>query len=358
VDARLVEEAYIGNCFCFEAEDPSVVGRQISLKAGLRPEVVSVTLDTACTASMLAIRFGWQSILLGRSEIVVAGGVESLSRMGYVVPPVVRWGKRLGSISMEDPSFPLGYRSYQPVAVDAGNVAVSYGVTREEQDRWAERSQKKYWEAFEARKFVDEIIPIEILAKGNDLKIAEADEQPRPDTTIERLRKLPTIFGSATITAGNAPGLNDGAAMVVLMSRDKADELGLPALGRVLWAYGRSGPPDQIATIPGYVIQDCLQKAEMKLDDMDLIEINEAFAAMPLVSSLVLTGGDKDNAKKLLERINVNGGAIAIGHPIGASGARVVMTLMFELRRRGGGRGIAAICGGLAQGEAMIIETC
>jgi len=357
IQPSLVEEAYVGNCFCFEAEDPSIVGRQIALKAGLRPEVVTATIDTACTSSMLAIRLGYQSILLGRSDIVVAGGVESLSRMGYVVPPVVRWGKKLGGIQMEDPSFPLGYKEYQPVAVDAGNMALEFNVSREEQDQWAERSQKRYSEAFQAKKFRDEIIPIEVPLKKKETKILDADEQPRPDTTIKKLSKLRTIFGSPTVTAGNAPGLNDGGAMVVIMSGEKAKELGLSPLGKIVWAGGRSGAPNHIATVPGYVIQECLQKSGMKLDEMDLIEINEAFAAMPLVSSLVLTGKDRAQAVELRKKINVNGGAIAIGHPIGASGARVVMTLLYELRRRGGGTGIAAICGGLAQSEGMIIES-
>ena len=351
VKAEEVQEFYFGNCFSAEAETPSVVGRQVALKAGIRPEVMAVTVDTACCSSLLATRLAYQSIAYGMADVAIAGGVESMSRAALLVPPTVRWGTKIGPVVMQDFIFGLEYKGYNPVSVDAGEVATEYGVTREEQDLWAVRSQQRYATALAEGKFKDEIVPIEFGGK-----VFDHDEQPRPDVTVEKLAKLSTVFGSLTVTAGNAPGLNDGATAMILMSADKAESLGLKPLGKIKMALGCSTEPRYIATIPAIAIQKLLQKAELTLEQIDLIEINEAFAAMPLVSSLVLAGGDKAKAAEIREKINVNGGAIAIGHPIGASGARIIMTLLYELERRGGGKGVAAICGGLAQGEAMLVE--
>ncbi|GAW90970.1 thiolase family protein [Calderihabitans maritimus] len=356
ISPEVIEEVYIGHCFAPEAETPSVVGRQIALKAGIPPEVMAVTVDTACCSSLLATRLAYQSIASGQAEVALAGGVESMSRMAYLVPPVIRWGTRIGHLVIEDFNYGLEYKGYNPVSVDAGEVALEYGVTREDQDRWALQSQKRYAAALAAGKFKDEIVPVKVPRKKGPPLQVERDEQPRPDTTLEKLAQLPTVYGSPTVTAGNAPGLNDGATALVLMSRRKADSLGIKPLGRIKAALGRSTNPRYIASIPGIVIQELLRRTGIDLGEIDLIEINEAFAAMPLVSSLVLAGGDKDKARALHEKINVNGGAIAIGHPVGASGARILMTLLYELGRRGGGKGVAAICGGLAQGEAMLVE--
>jgi acetyl-CoA C-acetyltransferase len=355
IDAGEVEEFYFGHCIAMEAETPSVVGRQISLKAGIRPEVMAVTLDTACCSSMLAARLAFQSIASGACDIAVAGGVESMSRVAYLVPPAVRWGTKIGHVVMEDFTYGMGYKGYNPLAVDAGEVALEHGVSRQDQDEWAVRSQQRFAAAFAEGKFADEIAPVEITEK-KEVRRVEHDEQPRPDTTAEKLAKLPTVYNSPTITAGNAPGLNDGSAALVIMSREKANQLGIKPLGRILSAQGRSTNPRYIASIPGIVIGELLKKNGLTLDQIDLIEINEAFAAMPLVASLVLGDRDMDRVKAIREKINVNGGAVAMGHPVGASGARIIMTLLNELGRRGGGRGVAAICGGLAQGESMLLE--
>jgi len=346
-----IEEVYYGNCLSAEAETPSVVGRQISLKAGIRPEVMTVTLDTACCSALLAVRLAYQSIANGMVDVAVAGGVESMSRAAFLLPPAVRWGHKIGPIEMQDWMFGIEYKGYNPVSVDAGEVAVEYNVSREDQDLWALRSQQLYAKALAEGKFKDELIPV----RAGD-KVIDRDELPRPDSSIDKLAKLKTVFGSPTVTAGNAPPLSDGATAMVIMSADKANKLGIKPMGKIRAALGRSTSPKYIATIPGIAIKEVLQKAGLTLEDIDLIEINEAFAAMPLVSSLVLAEGEINKLAEIRNKINVKGGAIAIGHPIGASGARILMTMLYELIHRGGGKGVAAICGGLAQGETMLIE--
>jgi acetyl-CoA C-acetyltransferase len=348
----VVDCAFTGNCLSSEAETPNVVGRQISLKAGIPPEVYTGTVDTACCSALFATRLAYQAVKYGEAQVAIGGGVEAMSRAPLLVPPNVRWGTKIGPIVLNDFIFGLDFKGYNPVSVDAGNVALEYGVAREEQDQWAVRSQQLYAGALAQGKFENEIVPVTLPKKG----AMTQDEQPRPDTTLEKLAKLPTVFGSPTITAGNAPGLNDGAAYMLLMTREKADEWGLEPLATVVAGLGRSTSPHYIATIPGIIIGEILAKNGLSMDDISLIEINEAFAAMPLVSSIVLADGDRQKAERIREKINVNGGAVAIGHPVGASGARILMTMIYELRRRGGGYGVSAICGGLAQGEAMLIK--
>jgi acetyl-CoA C-acetyltransferase len=179
---------------------------------------------------------------------------------------------------------------------------------------------------------------------------------PKPDTTLEKLSKLPLVYGSPTVTAGNAPGLDTGASAILIMSEKKAKEKGLKPLAKILSMVATATTPRLIAAIPGFTIQRALEKAQITLDQIDLIEVNEAFAAMPLVSAKILADGNPEKMKALLEKTNVNGGAIAIGHPVGASGARILMTLIYELRRRGGGIGVASICGGLAQGDGAVVQ--
>jgi acetyl-CoA C-acetyltransferase len=194
------------------------------------------------------------------------------------------------------------------------------------------------------------------VRKGREKYIFTTDEQPRPDGSIGAIEMLPTVFGAKTTTAGNAPGLNDGASAIVVMTEKKAKELGLDILGTIIDQVGVTDMPYGISWVPANAIKEVLNRTNMTIDNMDLIEINEAFAAMPLVSTKILSGNDEKRWYKLLSETNVNGGAIAIGHPVGASGLRITMTMMYELRRRGGGYGVAAICGGLTQGEAIVIR--
>ncbi len=352
----LVDELYFGTCVLSEnALETNVLARQAVLKAGLRPEVLSLTIDRACCSSMTALHMGYRSIRSGEADVVVAVGAENMSRTPFLAPDV-RWGRRLGPAELVDPMFALGYKGWNPVAVDAGEVALEYNVDREEQDRWALLSQQRYSQALENGRFEEEIFPVRIEGRKGSF-LVEQDEQPRPDTTLEELAGLPLIYGSPTVTSGNAPGLNTGAAALVLMSREKAEELGIEFLAIVKSIGSVALEPHQIASVPAPAIEKALEKAGgIDLEAVNLIEINEAFAAMPLVSTKILAGGEAKKLEDLRSKTNVNGGAIAIGHPVGASGARLVMTLAFELRRRGGGLGVAAICGGLAQGDSVLIE--
>jgi len=352
----IVDELYYGTCVLSENSlEQNVLARQALLKAGLPPGVVSLTLDRACCSSMTAVHLGYRAIKSGEAHVVLAVGAENMSRTPYLAPDV-RWGKRLGPANLKDPLYALGYEGWNPVSVDAGEVALQHGEEREAQDKWAYQSQQRYARAFEKGIFNDELFPIEV-GEGKKQVVVDKDEQPRPDVTLEQLAKLPTVYGSPTVTPGNAPGLNTGAAAIVLMSRQKVEEFGLKPLASVEAIASVALEPNLIAAVPAPAIEQVLKKAgNVSLDSLDCIEINEAFAAMPLVSSRILADGDPERLKKLREKINVNGGAIAIGHPVGASGARIILTLMYELRREGGSRGVAAICGGLAQGDAVLLK--
>jgi acetyl-CoA C-acetyltransferase len=359
VKGEEVEETYYGTAVIGEAAlETDVPARQATLKAGMPASSVSLTLDRACCSSLAALRLGVRAIKTGEIDIALAVGADNMSRAPLIVPPNVRWGSRLGNIELWDGLYGLGYKGFNPVSVDAGEVALEYGITREDQDRWAYGSQMKYAKAFSEGKFKigEELMRVEIPQKKGPPIVLEQDEFPKPDTTLEKLSRLPLVYGSPTVTAGNAPGLDSGATAVLIMSGKKAKEKGLKPLAKILSTVATATTPRLIAVIPGVTIQAALKKAEMTLRQIDLIEINEAFAAMPLVSDKMLADGDPEKMKQLLEKTNVNGGAIAIGHPVGASGARILMTLIYELRRRGGGIGVAAICGGLAQGDGAVVQ--
>jgi len=264
-------------------------------------------------------------------------------------------GAKLGHIKIRDPLVGLGYKDFNPVAVDAGEVALSHSVTREDQDRWALLSQQRYQEAKNAEKFKDEIVPVTVKL-GKDTVVFEEDEFPKPHTTLEKLAKLPTVYGSPTVTPGNAPGLNDGASCMVLMNSRKADEMGIKPIARIVATESVCDLPNNITIVPARVIDHLLEKTGMGMEEIDLLEINEAFAAMPVTCAKILSNGNGAKEEMIRNKLNVNGGAIAIGHPLGASAIRITLTLIHELRRRGGGKGIAAICGGLAQGEGVLVE--
>jgi len=353
-----IEETYYGTAIPVEVGlETDVPARQATLKAGMPSDSISLTLDRACCSSLAAVRLGYRAIRSGEIEVALGVGSENMSRTPYVAPDV-RWGKRLGPIQLWDGLFELGYKGFNPVSVDAGEVALEYGVTRENQDQWAYESQMRYQRALAEGKFKvgEELMRIEIPQKKGPPIIFERDEFPRPDTTLEKLSRLPLVYGSPTVTAGNAPGLDTGASAILIMSEKKAKEKGLRPLAKIISMVATATTPRLIAAIPGFTIQKVLEKAKIGLKQVDLIEINEAFAAMPLVSTKILADGDLEKMKFLLEKTNVNGGAIAIGHPVGASGGRILMTLIYELSRRGGGIGVASICGGLAQGEGAVVE--
>jgi acetyl-CoA C-acetyltransferase len=331
------------------------IARQVLIEAGLPEHKNAFTVDRACCSSLTAINQASRSIRLGDATVAVAGGTENMSLVPYFVH-AARWGNTLGDITLKDQLVIACPMTGKPRAVQAGEEAVEHGIGREEQDAWALRSHQRYLEAQAACKFSDEILPVPIPQRRGDPILFDSDESARPDTSLEKLARLPTIYGSPTVTAGNAPGLNTGASAVVLMSRAEAERRGIEPLATLTgWAMA-SGHPDGIASIPATAAKLALKKVSLTLDDIDLIEINEAFAAVPLVSTLLLAGGDRKQADEIRARTNVNGGAIAIGHPTGATGARLVMTLIYELRRRGGGLGLVSICGGIGEGEAVIVK--
>jgi len=333
-----------------------VAGRQSLIKAGLPHTTPSISFDMACVSAMHAVKLAAMTIKLGEIDIAIAGGATSFSREPLILRDVRFSGFRIGNVNLEDPLFELGYDDFNPVSVDTDDVAFEYGIDRLEQDEWALRSHVNYGNAWNAGKFKDEIMPLTIPQPKAEPKILDIDEQYRPDTTLERLSKLQTVYGTRAITAGNAPGLNDGATAILVMSREKAEELGLEILATVVAQVSIAINANRMPEGPGYAWQKVLKKADLTIDDMAVMEINEAFAAVPLVSTKLFVGDDKKKLKEIRDRTNINGSAIAIGHPNTASGARLIMNLLYELRRRGGGYALGGICGGLAQADATIIK--
>ncbi len=362
INPREVEEVYYGTCIPAEyAIYTNVPARQITLQAGFPDDSISLTIDRACCSSMTALRLGYQAIKAGNAEIVIASGAESMGNTPLIAPAAkVRWGNKLGPLELEDVLFELGYsrKGFAPVAMDSGEVAVEYGVTREMQDMWALQSHQRWFKAYEEGKYKvgEELMSIEVPQPKGGPILFDRDEQPRKDSSLEKLARLNTVYGSPTVTAGNAPGMNSGASAIMMMSRKKAEEKGLKPLATIEAIQCAAGSPKYMACVPAIAVEKLLSRVGKTIDDMDLIEINEAFAAVTLVSLKILAKNNHDKMKELQEKTNVNGGAIAIGHPVGASGARVTMTLMYELMRRGGGNGVAAICGGLSQGEAVLLK--
>jgi acetyl-CoA C-acetyltransferase len=352
IQGTQVDEVIMG--MVVPAGQGQIPGRQASIKGGIPHSVPVVTINKVCGSALKAATLGAQIIKAGDAGVVVAGGMESMSNIPYVAPDI-RWGVRMNDVKLKDAMVLDGLwcpENDVHMAVIGGSVAQEYGVTREEQDQWAVRSQQR-WDAGEnAGKFDDERFPVEVKARKETVLITK-DEAPRPDTTLESLAKLPPLFvKDGTVTAGNAPGVNDGAAAMVIMSKEKAEELNTPVLATIRDYAQVSEQSKYITTVPGLAIQKLMKKNNLTLTDFDLIEINEAFAAVPLISCKLL-GMDK---KTMDEKVNVNGGAVAVGHPIGATGARILMTLIYELHRSGKKSGVAAICSGMAQGDAIWIE--
>jgi acetyl-CoA C-acetyltransferase len=304
---------------------------------------------------------GYRAIRSSEVDIVIASGSENMGNTCHLIEAKdLRWGNnRLGNVPIKDILFELGYskNGFNAVALDAGEAAVEYGISREDQDQWALQSHQRWARAYNKGKYNvgEEIMSIEIpMEKGGPL-VFEKDESPR-ETNMDKLAKLKPVYGSPTVTPGNAPGLNSGAAAMVIMSRKKMLEKGLKPLGSIEAVDWAAGDPKYMAALPAKAIKKVLLRLGKSIEEMDLIEINEAFAAVPLVSLKILAGMDNMKMSELRKKTNVNGGAIAIGHPVGASGARITMTLMYELARRGGGWGVASICGGLGQGESIVLN--
>ena len=338
------------------------IARQVLIESGIPPNRVAYTVDRACCSSIAAVNMGSRSIRLGESRVALAGGVENMSKVPYFLTDL-RWGKRLGDVTLKDQLIIACPMTGRPRAVQAGEEAVEFSVSREEQDAWAVRSHQNYFRAKEAGHFKDELMSIEVPQRKGDPIVVAEDESPRADTALEKLAKLKTIYGSPTVTAGNAPGLSTGASAMLLMSGEEAKKRGKkPLASLTAWAMA-SGHPDKIASIPAEGARLALEKAGMTIDDIDLIEINEAFAAVPLVSTLIMAGRDPVKVESIRAKTNVNGGAIALGHPTGATGARLIITLIYELRRQRQASaekrpfyGLVTICGGIGEAESVIVK--
>lgn len=332
-----------------------IPGRQAAIKGGIPHTVPVVTINKVCASALKAVTLSAQIIKAGDADVVVAGGMESMSNMPYLVDEM-RWGGYMNHVTMKDAMIQDGLwcpENNVHMAVLGSEGAKEYNISREAQDAWALRSQQRWAKGEQEGKFNDERFPVELAGK-KAVTVVDKDEFPRPDTTIEALANLQPLFvKDGTITGGNAPGVNDGAAALVIMSREKANELGAPILA-IIKDYAQVGQESKyITTVPGLAAQKLMNKNGLTLDYFDLIEVNEAFAAVPLVSCL---GVLKMDPKVMDEKVNVNGSAVAVGHPIGATGARILMTLIYELRRSGKKTGLAAICSGMAQGDAIWVE--
>lgn len=348
IDGSMVDEVILGNCA--QRTDEPNVARTAALVAGFPSEVTGMTIQRQCSSGMQAIVSGYQQIATGDSEIVLAGGTESMSSAPYVLKGA-RWGQRLQHGQMTDSLWEVLTDPIHRILMGetAERLADKYSISRKEQDEIALRSHLNAVKATEEGIFREEILPLAVPQRKGQAKIVDRDEHPRPDITMEKLAKLPPAFRkNGTVTAGNSSGLNDGAAVVLLMSLDKARELGLKPLARIV-SFARAGvEPDLMGYGPVPAVRKALQRAGLTLGDIELIELNEAFAAQYLA------------CEKLLELnreiTNVNGSGVGLGHPIGCTGARIVVSLVHEMKRRNLQKGLASLCVGGGMGMAMVLE--
>ena len=328
-----------------------ITARQAAIDAGIPKEVPAITINKVCLSGLNAIALADQLIRAGEVEVVVAGGMESMSQAPYVIPSA-RWGVRMGNAEIVDTMVYDGLWSTftdTHMGDSSDEVNAEIGISREDQDAWAARSHQRAHQAWTSGRFAEEVVPFEIAQRKGDAVVVSTDEGIRPDATTESLARLkPAFRTNGTITAGNASQISDGGAAVVVVKRERAEELGLTPLAEIV-AHGMTAERYAwLHTVPALAMQNALKKAGKDVHDLGLIEINEAFASVALNATRML-GVDE-------EIVNVNGGAVALGHPIGMSGCRLVLTLALEMRRRGIELGGAALCGGGGQGDALIIR--
>lgn len=344
-----VEEVVMGNVI--QAGLGQNPARQATLKAGLPNEVPAMTINKVCGSGLRCVALAAQMIKAGDADIVVAGGMENMSAAPYVLNKA-RWGQRMGDGKLVDAMINDAlwdaFNNYH-MGVTAENIAKEWNLSREEQDAFAAASQQKAEAAIKAGKFKDEIVPVVIPQRKGEPKVFDTDEFPRFGTTTETLAKLkPAFIKDGTVTAGNASGINDGAAAFVVMSAEKAEELGIKPMAKIV-SYGSKGlDPAIMGYGPFHATKKALEVAGLTVDDLDLIEANEAFAAQSLAVAKDL--------KFDMSKVNVNGGAIALGHPVGASGARILTTLLYEMEKRDAKKGLATLCIGGGMGTALIVE--
>ena len=350
INPEMVDEVIFGNVL--QAGLGQNIARQVTLKAGLPIETTAMTINIVCGSGLKSVALAANQILAGESEIVVCGGTENMSAAPYAIPSA-RWGARMNNSKMIDVMVNDGlwdaFNQYH-MGITAENVAEKYGITREMQDEFAVASQSKAEAAIKAGKFKDEIVPVVIHGKKGDT-VFDTDEHPKFGTTLEKVAKLKPAFkrDGGTVTAANASGINDSAAALVVMSKEKADELGIKPLATIV-SYATGGVDPSIMGVgPVPAVTKAMARANMTVDDFDLIEANEAFAAQSLAVA--------QDLKFDMSKVNVNGGAIALGHPIGASGARILVTLLYEMQKREDAHtGLATLCIGGGQGQALIVK--
>ena len=349
IKPELVEEVVMGNVI--QAGLGQNIARQSTVKAGLPVEVPAMTINMVCGSGLRTVSLAAQMIKAGDADIIVAGGAENMSQAPYVLKSA-RWGQRMGDGKMVDAmindALTDAFNNYH-MGVTAENIAKQWNLSREEQDEFALNSQLKAEAAIKAGKFKEEIVPVVIPQRKGEPKVFDTDEFPRFGATMEGLAKLrPAFIKDGTVTAGNASGINDGAAAFVVMSAEKAEELGITPLAKIV-SYGQKGlDPTIMGYGPFHATKKALEVANLKVEDLDLIEANEAFASQSLAV-----------AKDLhfdMSKVNVNGGAIALGHPVGASGARILVTLLHEMQKRDAKKGLATLCIGGGMGTALIVE--
>lgn len=327
------------------------VARQVALNSGMSDQSTAYTVNMVCGSGMKAVDLGIKELLMGDAEVVVVGGTENMSRAPYVLPNM-RFGKTMNNDTVVDTMMRDGLQdafSEQPMGITAENIAEKFNISREQQDAFALNSQQKAQRAIERGAFKDEITPVEVPGRKGETTIFDTDEFPRFDSSLEKLSTLKSAFKTdGTVTAGNASGINDGAAALILMTEDKVKEYGIKPLAKIT-AMGTGGvKPDIMGTGPIPATERALKKANLTIQDMDTIELNEAFAAQAI--SVI------DVLHMPMEKVNPNGGAIALGHPIGASGARILVSLVHELKHKDLKYGLATLCIGGGQGVTAIIE--
>ncbi|MCA3749475.1 MAG: acetyl-CoA C-acetyltransferase [Rubrobacter sp.] len=353
VDRSGVEGAEIGHSvfgIVVQAGVGQIPSRQANYHAGLPFSLTTETLNQVCASGMRSVTLAETMIRAGDYEVVLAGGMESMSNCPYLLPKA-RWGARMGDFPAVDSMVHDGLLdAFEHVnMVRFGTEgARRWGISREEQDRWALRSHRLAAAATDEGRLAEEIVGVKVPGRKGRTSFVEHDEPIRRDTSLEKLAALPPLDEGGTVTAGNAPGVTDGAAALVVASEGFARRRNLEPLGTIVAHAKVAEDPPNLPTVPGNAGLLALEKAGWRAEDLDLVEINEAFAVVAIHSARILGVSE--------EIVNVNGGALALGHPIGASGARILMTLLYELRRRGGGRGLAAICSGGGQGDAVLVE--
>lgn len=344
-----VDEVILGNVL--QAGLGQNPARQVAVHAGLPHEVPAFTVNKVCASGLKSVALAAQAVMLGDAEVVVAGGIENMSQAPYALKSA-RWGQRMGEGKIVDLMILDGlwdvFNGYH-MGNTAENVAAKFDVSREDQDRFAVESQQKAEKAIKGGRFADEIVPIPIPQRKGDPVFFDTDEHPRFGSTLESMMKLkPAFKPDGTVTAGNASGINDGAAIIIVMSERKAEALGLEPLAFIRACASSGVDPAIMGIGPVRASRRVLEKAGWKVEDLDLVEANEAFAAQAIAVNRQM-GWD-------MSKVNVNGGAIAIGHPIGASGARILTTLLHEMKKRNARKGLATLCIGGGQGAAIAVE--